>query len=608
MTPPVPILLDAVPPFMRGDGTRGSLLQLPSGDSTVLDEIVASLAKVTTRQPLVFPLFEPSDVYARHIADRCPGVGGLLRRDVFRDPLSRFEVSDVLLFISTSTYSAKELDLSELIPQSDVDGPMVRHLLAFETSLLGTKEFVHSGADGQVQRIQRYYEPRTWPFTAGVIASLVHVANIMTAANFEFASLDELRQRLSAAGVPSQDVPFRGQVFDLLDEAGVLALQERRVLSLLEDRPTSSTRYRGAAFIAHGATVAESARLVGPVVVASGAVIADDALVVGPTVIGANALVGEGAIVAQCLLMPSAEVKPQATVRHRVVAHDDDGAGNARNATPHRRHAFVAQSDAPPVPPERGYLRIKTIVEPILAFFALGLLAPLFVVIAILVKLTSRGGIFYADKREGKDGKEFLCWKFRSMRMNAHAMQATLAKQQIADGPQFKMVNDPRLTPIGGKLRALNLDELPQLFNVLLGEMSFVGPRPSPFRENQICVPWRQGRLSVRPGITGLWQVCRKDRAAGDFHQWIFYDLVYVRRVSFLVDLKIFVATILTHGGRYPVRLEKIINDVGSIEPEEKIAREFVPPVPLRGRPSGAPSSQAFAQLEPAEFPANTQW
>ena len=100
------------------------------------------------------------------------------------------------------------------------------------------------------------------------------------------------------------------------------------------------------------------------------------------------------------------------------------------------------------------------------------------------------------------------------------------------DGPQFKMDGDPRVTRVGAWLRRVSLDELPQLFNIVLGHMSFVGPRPSPFRENQICIPWREARLSVRAGISGLWQVCRAERSAGDFHQWIHYDLLYVRNMS----------------------------------------------------------------------------
>jgi lipopolysaccharide/colanic/teichoic acid biosynthesis glycosyltransferase len=90
--------------------------------------------------------------------------------------------------------------------------------------------------------------------------------------------------------------------------------------------------------------------------------------------------------------------------------------------------------------------------------------------------------------------------------------------------------------------------------------MSLVGPRPSPFRENQLCVPWRDARLSVRPGITGLWQVCRHDRKQGDFHEWIHFDLLYVRHMSFLADLKILVATVFTMGGQWAVPLSWIIS------------------------------------------------
>ena len=104
------------------------------------------------------------------------------------------------------------------------------------------------------------------------------------------------------------------------------------------------------------------------------------------------------------------------------------------------------------------------------------------------------------------------------MYAGAHVAQMHLTTLDKMDGPHFKIDRDPRVTRVGRLLRALNLDELPQLFNVLFGEMSLVGPRPSPFRENQVCVPWRDARLSVRPGITGFWQVCRHDRSSGDFH------------------------------------------------------------------------------------------
>jgi hypothetical protein len=141
----------------------------------------------------------------------------------------------------------------------------------------------------------------------------------------------------------------------------------------------------------------------------------------------------------------------------------------------------------------------------------------------------------------------------------AHAQQRALYRQNTLDGPQFKLDEDPRVTRVGRWLRAANVDELPQLFNVLRGDMSLIGPRPSPFRENQICVPWREARLSVRPGITGLWQTCRHERAAGDFHQWIYFDTLYVRHLSFFVDLKILIATLVTCAGRWSVPLTWII-------------------------------------------------
>jgi lipopolysaccharide/colanic/teichoic acid biosynthesis glycosyltransferase len=137
----------------------------------------------------------------------------------------------------------------------------------------------------------------------------------------------------------------------------------------------------------------------------------------------------------------------------------------------------------------------------------------------------------------------------------ADILQRQLSRMNKVDGPQFKIDRDPRLTRVGRFLAAANLDELPQLANVLLGQMSLVGPRPSPFRENQLCVPWREGRLSVRPGITGLWQVCRHDRDKGDFHQWIYYDLLYVQSMSFWLDLKILVSTFLAFAWGGHVRL-----------------------------------------------------
>ena len=131
------------------------------------------------------------------------------------------------------------------------------------------------------------------------------------------------------------------------------------------------------------------------------------------------------------------------------------------------------------------------------------------------------------------------------MRKDAEQLKHLLSHQNQADGPQFYIENDPRLTRVGKFLRKYHLDELPQFFNVLIGDMSIVGPRPSPFAENQFCPAWREARLSVRPGITGLWQINRTRRAGADFQEWIKYDIQYVERRTLWLDLKIIGQTIV---------------------------------------------------------------
>jgi len=153
------------------------------------------------------------------------------------------------------------------------------------------------------------------------------------------------------------------------------------------------------------------------------------------------------------------------------------------------------------------------------------------------IKLTSRGPVFFKDERQALHGRAFKCLKLRTMVAGAGKIQERLKVLNEADGPQFKMVDDPRLTAVGRFLRDTYIDEIPQFFNVLLGQMSVVGPRPSPESENTMCPYWRDARLSVRPGITGLWQVCRTRQTMKDFQEWIYYDTEYVRDLSLKMDL-----------------------------------------------------------------------
>jgi lipopolysaccharide/colanic/teichoic acid biosynthesis glycosyltransferase len=274
-----------------------------------------------------------------------------------------------------------------------------------------------------------------------------------------------------------------------------------------------------------------------------GAEIGEDVLVIGPAVIGEGARLETGAIVAQSVVARNVTVPARAAVRHRVVTT------SALPPLPSAEPESMTIGEHIDLWEEKkvgtAYPAVKRAIETLVAMVALALLSPLLMLVAALVKLDSRGPIFYGDPREGKGGKPFPCFKFRTMIVGAHAAQRSLLAANQVDGPQFKMAADPRVTRLGRWLRVANIDELPQLMNVVMGQMSLVGPRPSPFRENQTCVPWREARLSVRPGITGLWQVCRHERELGDFHQWIYYDIQYVRHMSPIVDLKIIVATVL---------------------------------------------------------------
>jgi exopolysaccharide biosynthesis polyprenyl glycosylphosphotransferase len=169
-------------------------------------------------------------------------------------------------------------------------------------------------------------------------------------------------------------------------------------------------------------------------------------------------------------------------------------------------------------------------------------LSPVLASIAVAVKLTSRGPVLYRSRRPGIGGQPFDCLKFRTMHTDAEQRQADLERQNEASGALFKIKRDPRLTPIGGFLRRFSLDELPQLWNVLRGDMSLVGPRPLPQRDYDRLLDWHRKRYLVLPGITGLWQV--SGRAELDFDELVRLDFLYLERWSVFLDLSILVKTV----------------------------------------------------------------
>jgi lipopolysaccharide/colanic/teichoic acid biosynthesis glycosyltransferase len=175
------------------------------------------------------------------------------------------------------------------------------------------------------------------------------------------------------------------------------------------------------------------------------------------------------------------------------------------------------------------------------AMIALVSLAPLMVVLVVLIYFDDPGPIFYTSERIGKDGVAFPCFKFRTMVRNADLMRARLAALNERDAILFKLSNDPRVTRFGSYLRRYSLDELPQLMNVVRGEMSLVGPRPPLACEVEMYSPEHLVRLAVLPGLTGLWQV--ESRRSPSFANYIALDTRYVEQWSFWLDVKILLRT-----------------------------------------------------------------
>lgn len=200
----------------------------------------------------------------------------------------------------------------------------------------------------------------------------------------------------------------------------------------------------------------------------------------------------------------------------------------------------IIRKEAPARPVARFMKRMLDLFG---SLFAIILLSPVFALLITLVKLDSRGPAFFSQTRVGKNGRLFKFYKFRSMVTDAERLKASLMAQNEADGPAFKMRNDPRVTRVGRFIRKTSLDELPQLWNVLKGDMSLVGPRPALPSEVEKWQSWQHGRLAVEQGCTCIWQV--SGRSDVNFDQWMKMDIDYVRRWSLSLDIAIIFRTVL---------------------------------------------------------------
>ena len=318
--------------------------------------------------------------------------------------------------------------------------------------------------------------------------------------------------------------------------------------------------------IGNNVTVSPRANIIGPVIIGDNCVIKDFAQIIGPVVVGNNSTIGREVIVKDTIIWDNVRIRKKSRVEYSLIGSSEvvDENNYVFNVVYAESKKVLDPANISPnysmdgnlqKLPDRVvitgmknkfvkkevYLACKAVTDKLIAGLSLVLFAPLMVLVALLIRLSSPGPVLFCQNRCSKNGKEFKMLKFRTMIIDADKLQDSLVSQNIVDGPMFKMEEDPRVTRLGKFLRKTSLDELPQLINVLRGEMSIVGPRPLRMEEMSFCPNWRDMRLLVTPGITGLWQVRKKDNET--FGEWIQSDIEYVLNQSFLLDMKIILKT-----------------------------------------------------------------
>ena len=426
-------------------------------------------------------------------------------------------------------------------------------------------EKVLIGVDGQVEDISRIYPavPRNGgPKTSGVYVMEPCVLECVGAEVFCDIK-EQLVPRLRKLGKKVVGWEHGGY------SSGACTVDDylRVNFEFLSDYELAGEYLRGyreikkQVWVGRNVDISPSATLIRPLLIGSDTRIEAGASLIGPCVIGdrcvvkaesfvresvlwSDSVVPAGFEIEKCLVSGRASSPRNGHCRDTVVL---DGVlsplGYSGGARGEPSRSGLACSRSRGSAGEKAYLFAKRVLDVVVSSIGLVLSAPLLLLLGALIKLDSRGPAFFLQTRCGKGGKPFRMIKLRSMVSDAEDLKPALRHMNLADGPMFKVIDDPRETRLGRILRAFKLDELPQLWNVLRGEMSLVGPRPLSMNEMRFNPHWRDARLTVRPGITGLWQVKAKD--AHTFHEWIKYDLQYIDERSLWLDMKIIFHTFL---------------------------------------------------------------
>lgn len=373
------------------------------------------------------------------------------------------------------------------------------------------RESVISDPESRLIAIRREYTQRTAATGRAWLTPDPKLAEIWHGQRSARTALEQLR--FLSRDRESYPLKVTGVVTSAHDEAGI-----KRWLHMATACATNADKvfagvypYTEEVWAHESARISPDARFVGPVLVGAGRRVPDEAILIGPGIMADDR---------------SAPAPPLPELRWDHLRSSD---WHLTSLTGFR--ADVSRA-------------VKRLFDILFSGAVLLCTLPLYPVIMLAIYREDGRPFFFAHPRQTLGGRSFPCYKFRTMCRDAERMKAELVGANLADGPQFFIPDDPRLLRVGKILRDFQLDELPQFWNVLLGHMSVVGPRPSPDKENQYSPAWREARLSVRPGVTGLWQVRRTREPLTDFQEWIRYDLEYVRHYSFSRDLRIILETI----------------------------------------------------------------
>jgi len=425
-------------------------------------------------------------------------------------------------------------------------------MVTVDPALLSYREKVRLSSNGNVAGFSRLYfdsaipaaVPADWPHHIFVKAAVLE--RVLLDGALPPAFPDFLR-RCNSNSMNVLSLKIGGTVLDLETEAGLLNFLTANLKSIrYHRRSTDGSTYNNSAQT-DNSKISPEARLIGKVIIGQRVCISENAVVLGPTILCDNVKLRQGAMVRASVIGPGVTIPENEVIQNRIIVQQvsqDDLSLHSKTGQLQPKYPelpFVLNG----VPknnfrtwPIFSYARcIKRATDIIASLAVLILFAPILPVIALAIKVSSPGPVFFRDRRQGLHGKEFYCLKFRTMVPGADKIQEKLRVVNQTDGPQFKIDDDPRVSAVGRFLRETYIDEISQFLNVLLGQMSVVGPRPSPQAENLLCPAWRDARLSARPGITGLWQICRTRHQGRDFQEWIHYDTEYIRNLSFRLDL-----------------------------------------------------------------------